>query len=320
MVGLGDYEGASGRQEYAFELLERAYGPDSEQLVPGLYRLAAWYIRTFNIYGARPLYERARDNIALARGSTSPDLVEPLRLLAETYRLERCPPYMLSERRQSTFQMNTNSAMASSVAPAPEISVNRFSDGERALQQVVALVQADPDAGPADEALAVLDLADWNLFFEKYERADTLYAHVDELFRTKAGFDDEQVNRYLGTPVPICLRLPDGPRPPPADLRGQPTEGHVEVSYVVTVRGSVTDLTTISSEPQGMMDLSVRKALRSATFRPIMDHGAPIVSPPQTYRHTFLYFPRDSGEEKSDDRSDESESAARSSEAESASR
>jgi tetratricopeptide (TPR) repeat protein len=292
MAALGDYEGASGRHEYAFELLERAYGPTSEQIVPGLYRLADWYVRNYNIYGARPLYQRARDNLERARGANSPDLVDPLRRLAETYRLERCPPYGLSERREEVFQVTSTGTTASSVTSGPQIVVNRFSDGERALQEVVALVEADPDATPVDRALAVLDLADWNLFFEKYERAATLYAYVDDLLRTKAGLDDAEIAQYFGTPVPICLRLPDGPRPPPVDLRQNPTEGHIELTYVVNTRGSVADLATVSSEPEGMMDLSVRKAFRAATFRPVIDHGKPVASPPQSYRHSFVYYPR----------------------------
>lgn len=300
MAALGDYQGASGRHEYAFEVLERAYGPTSEQIVPGLYRLAEWYVRNYNIYGARPLYQRARDNLERARGSSSPELVDPLRRLAETYRLERCPPYGLSERREEPFQVTSSATTASTVTSGPQIVVNRFSDGERALQEVVALVEADPDASPVDRALAVLDLADWNLFFEKYERATTLYGYVDDLMRTKAGLNDAEIAQYFGTPVPICLRLPDGPRPPPADLRQNPTEGHIELSYVVNQRGSVADLDTVSSEPEGMMDLSVRKAFRTATFRPVLDHGRPIASPIQSYRHTFVYYPRATPEETKD--------------------
>jgi TonB family protein len=293
MVAQGDFEGASARHEYAFDTLERAYGPTSVELVPGLYRLADWYIVNYNIYGARPLLARATDNLVRAHGERSPELIEPLRRLAQTYHLERCPPYVSSGRSsEETFRITGDPLPGAGVPTGPAIAVNRFSDGERALQTVIAIVEADPEATKVDLAVAVIDLADWNLFFDKIERAATLYRHADSLLRTDAGLDDAGVAQYLGEPHAICLRLPDGPRPPPADLRLPETEGHVELAYTIDRRGQVGDLTTVSSVPEGMMDLSVRKAFREAVYRPAVQRGELVDAPRRTYRYTFAYYPR----------------------------
>ncbi len=59
----------------------------------------------------------------------------------------------------------------------------------------------------------------------------------------------------------------------------------------MTPLGEVTDLKTVASEPEGMMDFKVRRGMRVARFRPRLDGDAPVASPNQIYRHTFTYYP-----------------------------
>jgi TonB family protein len=292
LAAMGDFDEANVRHEYAFEVLQRAYGPTSVELVPGIYKLAEWYVATRNVFGARPLYERARDNLERAYGPASPELVPALRGLAETYRYERFPPYAVSSRRQPAMQVSPDAGIAGVGTPAPEIQINRFSEGERALQEVIAILDTDKANQPVEYALAVLDLADWNLLFEKWERAAALYAHVDSLLRTAAKLPESEITQYLGQPTPLYLPLPADPSPPPPDLRAAPKEGYVELTYSLSERGEVEELRTVGSDPEGLMDIGVRKAFRSARFRPALDHGVPIAVPSQTYRHSFSYYPR----------------------------
>ena len=64
---LGDFETANEREEYAYHVLQRAYDPYSEDLLPGLFHLAQWYEQTHNIFAARHLYQRAAD-VMIANG------------------------------------------------------------------------------------------------------------------------------------------------------------------------------------------------------------------------------------------------------------
>ena len=75
-------------------------------------------------------------------------------------------------------------------------------------------------------------------------------------------------------------------------MRGPRTEGYVEVGYTVDDRGLVGDLTTLGSQPEGLLDFKVRKALRMARFRPRFDGDVPVTTTNLKYRHTFSYFPR----------------------------
>jgi tetratricopeptide (TPR) repeat protein len=291
LVAQGDLEGANARHEYAFDVLQRAYGPTSVELVPGLYRLAEWYVETRNVFGARALYQRAWANLERVHGERSPELVPALRGLAETYRYERFPPYPVSTKRQPTVQVSTGPGVPT-LSSAPELQVNRFSEGERALQAVIAILDSDPETEAVDYALAVLDLADWNLLFDKWDRARTLYQYVDAVLRERAQLSDADVARYVGTPTPLYLPLPMNPSAPPADLRAAPTQGWVELRYALTERGEVKNLVTVDSQPPGLMDIGVRKAFRAARFRPAIERGTPVAVTEQIYRHTFTYFPR----------------------------
>jgi TonB family protein len=111
----------------------------------------------------------------------------------------------------------------------------------------------------------------------------------------RAGLTEEQIAGYFGEPTVLYRPIPGSPSPPPPALRTNPTEGHVAVSYTVTPLGEVADMKTLSSEPDGMMDIKVRRGLRVARFRPRFEGDNPVASPNQVYRHTFIYYPHAEG-------------------------
>ena len=81
---------------------------------------------------------------------------------------------------------------------------------------------------------------------------------------------EEQIAAYFGRPTPLYLPVPgDPPAPPLAQRRTRPglrpgrLLGHAE--------GVVGDVKTISSVPEGLMDIKVRHGVRVARFRPRFD-------------------------------------------------
>ncbi len=289
MAAQGKLDAANGRQEYAYETLRRAYGPASEALVPGMYALAAWYKRTHNIYSARELYALAAETLARVHGPDSPELVLPLRGVAETFRQERFPPYIAPSKREA-FTVGT-AAYSNQVAAERTLVVNRYSEGERALGEIIRILNQDPDTPRLDVVLAILDLADWHLLFEKYSRAFELYGRVQALMVEDAGLTTEDIERYFGQPMPLYLPMPPNPDPPDPTLTVRATEGYVELGYTISDRGEVRDLETLASEPPGMMDIKVRRAMRVARFRPRFENGEPVATPLLKYRHRFVYYP-----------------------------
>ncbi len=290
LAAAGQADVANGRQEYAYETLLRAYGPTSEALVPGMYALADWYVRSYNIYSARELYAHAVDTLTRIHGPDSPELVVPLRGIAETYRQERFPPYIApAQQEKVTVQLQTY--QMSPGLQERSLIVNRYSDGERALGQIIKILNDDPDTPRLDVVKAVLDLADWHLLFEKDDRAFELYERVQALMVSDAGLAPEEVATYFGSPTPLYVPMPPNPEAPPPALRHRATEGYVDLGYTVTERGKVTALETLGADPPGLLDIKVRRAMRIARFRPRFEDGKPVATEQLKYRHSFIYYP-----------------------------
>ncbi len=279
---LGDYQQANDREEYAYYVLNQAHADDDEQLLPGIYHLAKWYESTSNVFAARALYQQAVDIIDAHHELGSLEAIPALKGLAASYRMERFPPYYLTDSDTS----ETNVVRVNTVQQT--ITVNNFSEGEAALQRIVRIREAQQQDDPVAVAKAVLDLADWYTLFDKQSRADTLYAHAWDLMKGAKGFD---VAGYFSKPQLLYFPAPGNPSPPPPDKRGERTTGYVEVAFDVTEDGNVRNLTTVASQPAGLMDFRVRRSLRLARYRPMLVDGVPVATEKHTYRHEFPYYP-----------------------------
>ncbi len=277
---LGDYQQANDREEYAYYVLNQIHAPDDEKLLPGIYHLAEWYESTSNVFAARALYEQAVDIIDAHHKLDTPDAIPALEGLATSYRLERFPPYYLTES-----QPLANESVRAGVAQP--ITVNNFSEGEGALQRIVRIRQANQGDDPIALAKAELELADWYTLFDKRSRADALYAEAWKLMKGVEGFD---VVGYFSEPRLLYFPAPSNPSPPPPDKRGERSTGYVEVAFDITDDGYVRDLNTVASEPEGLMDFRVRKSLRLARYRPVLVDGVPVAKEAHTYRHEFPYY------------------------------
>jgi len=291
LAEMGKFDKADELEDYAFETLQRKYGPFGPDLVPGLFHLAAWYERTGNLFTARALYERALQILARLNGENDPSLIPALRGLADTYRDEKFPQFRIPSA-DPELEIGTLSGTAAPVSADRVIVVNRFAEGGAALSSIVRIIQADPNAKPIDRALAELDLADWYLLFDKPAQAIPIYLHARQLMHEKAGLNDEQIAAYFGQPTLLYRPTPGNPTAPPAALRTNAADGYVEIGYTVTEDGTVADMKILASHPEELMDIKVKRGMRVARFRPRFEGDNPVASFNQVYRHTFVYYPR----------------------------
>ena len=299
---LGDGEAATRREEYAYEVLARAYGTEDEAMLPGVFRLARWYKDAYNIFAARALYQQALKIYGANGKAGTPRAIPALQGLAETYRMERFPPFYVDDRESPSLLANRpGGRFANYDVP---LQINSFPVAERALQEVIRIRQQDVSTGPTPVSEAILDLADWHLMWEHFRKAHTLYEHVYLRFE-KVGSVDAAT--YFAEPVLLHFAAPKDPRPPPAGEREEQTAGFVEVQFQVSANGSVRNMEVVASEPDGLMDFPVRRSLRSARYRPAMVDGKAAPFEGEVYRHEFNYFPRS---EKADEDEDEDEKSA----------
>lgn len=291
LEAMGKFDKANELEDYAFETLQRKYGPFGPELVPGLFHLAEWYERTGNLYTARALYQRAVQILATVNGENDPSLIPALRGLANTYRDEKLPPFRIPSA-DPEHEIGTLAGAAAPVSAERVIIVNRFAEGGAALSNIVRIIQADPNAKPLDRALAEIDLADWYLLFDKQAQAIPVYLHARQLMHDQAGMNEEQIAVYFGQPTLLYRPIPVNPPAPPPALRTNAADGYVAIGYTVTEGGTVTDIKIIESHPDELMDIKVKRGMRVARFRPRFEGDNAVASFNQVYRHTFVYYPR----------------------------
>lgn len=286
LKAMGDYAQANDREEYAYHVLTHAHGPYDQELLAGVYHLADWYSETHHIYSARGLYERAVNILTANSKQTSVSAIPAYEGLARTYRLERFPPFYASSAFAEVTPTYTSS-----------LSVNNFPAGERALQQIIQIRRESDELDSLVLALAILDLADWYLLFDKTRRAFPLYEHVYTLLSATEGF---AVADYFSEPKVLYFPVPQDPRAPPRAMRGERSQGFVEVTFVISKSGYAKSLRTVDAEPEGLMNFRVRKSLRLSRYRPVLAEGRPMDKPDHTYRYNFAYFPKLKSSESSE--------------------
>lgn len=277
-AALGDRDTANDRHEYAFDLLIRAYGHDDPKLIPGLFLLADWYNEDHNIFVARRMLAQA---VLLGKRhlrADDPQTIRALKELARTFREERFPSIAPEKRGPA------NSSYYRSNNRFQQVQLNNFSPGERALIEVINIEMARPDGSNEEVANAMLELADWYLLFEKYSRAFPLYTRIWELLES----DPEGLEAVFKDPTPLYLPLPARPTPAvPSTME----DGIIELALTVTDRGLVSDLSTLRSEPEGMMEFQVRKATRRARYRPAFVEALPVLTEDVRIEYRFPYKP-----------------------------
>lgn len=280
---LGNWTEANKREEYAYHVLRSAYDRYDEALLPGVFHLAEWYRRVHNIFAARLLYEHAADIYSAHGKAGSLDAIPALEGIADTYRLERFPPFYISDSPNATY----GSSLARNEHFDVPVTINNFPAGERALQSIIRIRQENHQSAELI-AEAVLELADWYTLFEKTRRAHPLYQHAYEILGAIQDFD---VASYFAQPKLLHYPSPEDPSPPPLAQRGEEALGFVQLSCEISVSGQVRSLKTVASEPTGLMDFRVRKSVRASRYRPTIVDGVPMTTLDYPYRHEFPYFP-----------------------------
>jgi TonB family protein len=283
---LGDLTEARNREEYAYEIMKRGFQTYDPGLVTGLERLAQFYLKTHNYFAARVFFQRSMA-VHRANGSDmTSESLPALRGIALTYRMERFPPFYI---------VTSKDTRASGPSPGldPEdlgmqhIRINNFHEGERALQSIVQILQAQVPPEPKVLRASILELADWHLLWERANEANLLYGHI---YNEMAALG-ENPREMFGSPTLVWFPEPRPPSPPPLNRRLVEEQGVVTLQFQITQTGRIKKLKTVHSHPPKMMDFQVRRSMRLAVFRPALSDSRPQTVDNFTYSYEFPYFP-----------------------------
>lgn len=282
-----EYATANDRHEYAFSIYTRKFGTDSPKILPGLFKLADWYMDTDNIFTARGLYEKALNEFSLDETDATEDRIRALSGLAKTYQQERFrpPEYTAKTEKFTPRPYGTINHPEHYFA-----ELNDFSKGEEALLELVRINMANEVPTSPILAEAKLKLADWYLLFEKYEKAAVVY---EDIWNTLEGTPQFAfVEQHMTSPKILYKPLPDDPERPKREttIPMIELEGRIEIELTVTERGKTRRIKQISSHPGQMLARATRNTASNSIYRPAFVDGVATTTENVQFLHTFPYY------------------------------
>jgi len=293
-VASGDWEGASESHQYLYWLHRRNFGAEDPRMLPIITKLSNWHLNAYaldvgaglfqHLINAHNLYSLAVNIIDQTYGQSDIRLVGVLRgLTVSNYYLAT---YQASSARKSDFNSGYGSAKANADEKArlDQYILNSYSSGKRAINRIRHVYASNPDAANAAEVQAQIQLADWNLLFNRWHTAIDMYQQAyDTLAASPEGTASTQ--EFFGKPV----ALPDLPL-----LKGNldttnDANEFVLVSFDVTRHGRARNIEILEAAPEDSVRnrSRVRKALKVAKFRPRFENGAPATTEKITQRYVF---------------------------------
>ncbi len=293
-VASGDWEAASESHQYLYWLHRRNFGADDPRMLPIITKLSNWHLNAYaldvgaglfqHLINAHNLYSMAVNIIDQTYGQNDIRLVGALRgLTVSNYYLAT---YQTSTAKQADFNSGYGSAKANADEKArlDQYILNSYSSGKRAISRIRHVYASNPDAANTAEIKAQIQLADWNLLFNRWHTAIDMY---QKAYDTLAASPEGAVTtkEYFGRPV----ALPDLPL-----LKGNldttnDAKEYVTVSFDVTQHGRARNVEILEANPEDSVRnrSRVRKALKVAKFRPRFENGAPITTEKITHRYVF---------------------------------
>jgi tetratricopeptide (TPR) repeat protein len=225
---------------------QHASGKDDVRMIPALAHAGAWYERAGQYENAREVYQRAVDIARKAGGDRDVRLVNPLRSLARTFRLQ--------------------------VQYEPEPLRGRALDaaGERMLVRAARIVRENPDASAALRIDTLLELGDWYQMSGAVRDALKIYQEVWAA-AVAAGKPGTSI---LGEPTPLLYRAAVGIalRSAPQDRRKM-KHYWIDFEFRVTRLGQVEDVVAKSSTAPSNLQEGVAENLKRTHYRPRFEDG-----------------------------------------------
>ncbi len=275
-LALGRLADANARQRVQVGIQERRSGGAHPDVAQALYKLARWYNRTGQYAESREAWQQARRVIREAGGPGDPAQVEAMIGEALSYANEGDAPASVST-----------------------------------LKRALDLLDAQPEADRARRAEVLVTLGDLYIAFrrpksarQQYERAwaelsaeEALSARRDEYF--------SQPSRITGPRLPDIVGADGREQAAPRTGSAGFAPGFVVARMNVDADGSARDAVVIESEPPGLLDEQVLRALAGTAFRPRLADGTAVASEDVQFRHEFRY-PREAGNTPADAASDPS--------------
>lgn len=249
----------------------RFFEKDPLGLVPSLMNRASWQHRAGYYNDERITYRRAVRIVESGGGKNDPQLIEPLRLLGESF-------YFVDVSLSTSQQAGL------------------VTTGEMYFKRAARIAEKTEDLDWHILIETKLALADYYTFTESQNRSRRIYREVWEILSTdeeRIATRDEMFKDPVATrkeQLPVFVGNSSNAGPSGANL----LTGSIVVDYTVSSRGRVRDLRT-EATPAEFTDIQrmVHREIRQRIYRPRIVDGVPVQASGQTFKHEFSYAQAD---------------------------
>lgn len=293
-VASGDWESANESHQYLYWLYKRNFGENDPRMLPAITKLSNWHLNAYaldsnsglfeHLISAHNLYSMAISIISRAYGQYDLRLVGALKgLTVSNYYLAT---YQASAVQRADFETGfTNSrTRMDEQARLDQYILNSYTSGKAAISRIRDVYAFNPQVPEDAEVVAQIQLADWNLLFNRWHSAIDLYQSAYNALVTSSG-GTIVADEYFSRPV----ALPDLPLLKGSLDTSEEANEYVLVSFDVTRSGHARNIEILESYPEDSVRnrSQVRKALKQTKFRPRFADGAPADTEHLTHRYVF---------------------------------
>ena len=242
------------QQQNSLLIADINYGKDNPDILPVLKGTALWYEEAGWYFSARKLYTRSIEILEKAEGPMDLRLVDLLRSVARTHRLE----YLYSDAESKGLEPRLDSA------------------GEKSLHRAIRILRSQPEIDQAELVDAMLDLGDWHQM--GHARQDALRVYKDAWLESRT--PDYNGTALFRDPMPVPYR-PQGIGV--ALHRPQKDKGNyhlysVDFDFTVTRDGAIEDVQVVSSNAPGNYQSRLTNNFKSTRYRPRFVEGEPVAT------------------------------------------
>jgi hypothetical protein len=328
-LALGEWDEADSLEQYHFYIHSRSLGGGNPDLIPALLSYAEWHLDAFadrrgelpttRLIDAYRLYSVA---MSLVDAQPEPEKYPRERYLQRLAYLSWLMHRTGVQNRPETLYAKTRQVddeWAERITTGEyRLHNNPFLQGEYVLGQIVAMREQRVAESPPGSSIqremrklhaeAVLDMADWNLLFDRRQRAESVYKQAWELLASE---DDALKKDVFDRMVLIpsfenfmqpeqATELAEGGSPamatafsatPSMRAQRQQPSPWVTMRFDLTRNGRVTNVELMESSTE--INENVRRnmvmALRGSVLRPALRDGTPDITRGLVYR--FPYDP-----------------------------
>lgn len=282
---LGHIGRANDRYEYIFTVFNHLFEPFSTDLLPSVFELADWYVKIYNIYAARGLYEYAKQVVETHADEHDADYLRALRGIATTYRLERFrPPTTLPQMASPPPRLY----WANEQPYVYHAEVNDFAEGEKVLIEVVRIELARPTSTVESQTNAKLQLADWFTLFDKGAKANAVYLDVLQSFQE--GETPTFVTQAFSEPVLLYNPLPRDPEPQPGSLEVQAIQAEVTYKLDIDSKGRVSMIDLVDVQYDSEYVKLFTQRIGRAIYRPKFVDGKAVERHAVPFKHSYIFY------------------------------